>query len=215
MFLQNIVWEVKTQSFNPSFLKLIKMVTYFKNMFIIVGLGNPGEKFKKTRHNVGFMTVDAFAKEKSFPDFVLSKKYSALVSEKNDVTLVKPQTLMNESGKAVKKITTHYSLLTTNLIVINDDIDLPLGKLKITKGSGSGGHKGVESIIQALGTKDFVRVRVGICPERGKPNAVEKFVIKKFTKEEREIIDKTIAHAANALNFLIENGLEKTMNQFN
>src|SRR3990167_6300706 len=100
---------------------------------IIVGLGNPGEKFKDTRHNVGFMAVDLFAKENNFPDFSLSKKYNSLISEKDGITLVKPQTLMNKPGKAVKKITTHYSLQTINLIVINDEIDLSLGKLKISK----------------------------------------------------------------------------------
>ncbi len=208
-------------------------------MIIIVGLGNPGEKFKNTRHNVGFMVVDFFhayrqagAKENDFPDFLLSKKYDALISESNhahilenvsmenertneEIILVKPQTFMNESGKAVKKITTHYKLQTTNLIVIHDDIDLPLGKLKISKDSGAGGHKGIESIINNLGTKDFVRFKIGICPQKGKPNSVETFVVKKFTKEEQEILDSVIVKTSEALDLFIKEGLEKTMNKYN
>src|SRR5204862_397488 len=100
-------------------------------MTIIVGLGNPGEKFKSTRHNAGFMAVDFFAKEKNFPDFEFSKKYNALISQKGDTLLAKPQTFMNESGKTVKAIMKNAA--NPILIVIHDDIDLPLGTLKIVK----------------------------------------------------------------------------------
>src|SRR3989338_2908928 len=117
-------------------------------MTIITGLGNPGEKFKHTRHNAGFMALDFFAKKNNFSEFKLSKKYNALISENvlndNKIMLIKPQSFMNESGLAVKKITTHYKLLTTHLIVVHDDIDLPLGKIKFSKDSGAGGHKGVD-----------------------------------------------------------------------
>ena len=182
---------------------------------IIVGLGNPGEKFKDTRHNVGFMALDLFAKENNFPDFEISKKHNALLSEKDGVTLVKPQTFMNESGFSVKQLTTHYKLLTTNLVVIHDDIDIQIGKMKISKDSSSGGHRGVASIIESIGRQDFIRFKVGICPEKGKPSVVESFVIKKFTKEEIEILNPIINKASEALKFLLQNGLEKTMSQFN
>ena len=135
---------------------------------------------------------------------------------------------MNESGKAIKKLTTHYSpakvfkknlggqeLQTTNLIIVHDDIDLPLGKLKIVKNRGSAGHKGVESIINNIGNKGLIRFKMGIQPIKGKPENLQNLVIKKFTKEEQEIVNTTITKIAEALDFFIENGLEKTMNQYN
>src|SRR3989344_2556613 len=135
-------------------------------MFIIVGLGNPGEKFKRTRHNVGFMAVDFLAKENNFPDFKISKKYNSLISDKDNMILVKPQTFMNESGNAIKKLISNFKFQISNLVVVHDDIDLPIGTLKISKDSGAGGHKGVESIIQTVNNKNFIRFRIGICPEK-------------------------------------------------
>lgn len=142
-------------------------------MKLIVGLGNPGEKYKNTRHNVGFMVLDQLEKEKP-EGFILAK----------------PNTFMNLSGPAVKKLTKRYSLNADELIVIHDDIDIPIGEFKIQKGRGAAGHKGVQSIIDALKTKDFWRLRIGICPQKGKPENVEKFVLQNFTKEEKEILKK-------------------------
>jgi len=159
-------------------------------MIIIVGLGNPGEKYKNTRHNVGFQAIDEFAKENNFPEFKLSKKFSALVSEKENIILVKPQTFMNESGKAVKKLSEVGPRI--NLIVIHDDIDLPLGRIRISKNRGSAGHKGVESIIKEIGTKDFTRFRIGVSFKTEKPKNVEKYVLQKFNKEEEIIIKQVI-----------------------
>lgn len=184
-------------------------------MIIVVGLGNPGEKFKATRHNVGFMAVDFFAKKNSFPDFVLEKKYESLVSEDKKVLLAKPQTFMNKSGVAVGKIAKSYKLKAKSLIVIHDDIDLPLGKFKIVINRGSAGHKGVESIMKAIGNKNLVRFRVGVQPPKGKPKEADKFIIKDFTPDELKIINKAIKQSAEALDSYIENGLEKTMNEFN
>ena len=121
-------------------------------MNIIIGLGNPGEQYKNTRHNVGFMAIDKFAEIDNFPEFKLQKKLNSLVSEKENVLLVKPQTFMNESGKAVKEIFKNREI--KNLIIIHDDIDLPVGKIKIIKERGSAGHKGVESIIKAIGNEN-------------------------------------------------------------
>jgi PTH1 family peptidyl-tRNA hydrolase len=186
-------------------------------MIIIVGLGNPGEKFKNTRHNVGFMAVDKFAEKNNFPEFKLQKKSNALISEKENILLVKPQTFMNESGKAVKKITANYSLQTTNLVIIHDDVDLPVGKIKIVKDRGSAGHKGVESIIQNIGNDGLIRFRIGIQPEQyHRPiSGTKSFVLKKFTEEEQKIIGRTIEKISEALSFFIKNGLEKTMNEYN
>jgi PTH1 family peptidyl-tRNA hydrolase len=152
-------------------------------MILVVGLGNPGKKYHGTRHNVGFVIIDELTKEKPAEGFVLAK----------------PKTFMNRSGVAVKTLVRKYKLKIENLIVIHDDIDLPLGEFKIQKGRGAAGHKGVQSIINELGTKDFWRVRIGICPKEGKPQNVEKFILQKFTKEEEKTIKETIKKAIGLL----------------
>lgn len=193
-------------------------------MIIIVGLGNPGEKFKNTRHNVGFMAVDKFAEKNNFPEFKLQKKSNALISEETvgdeKIILVKPQTFMNESGKAVKKITTNYSLQTTNLIIIHDDIDLPVGKIKIVKERGSAGQKGVESIIKTIGNDGLIRFRIGTRPPKFSEGnfarvAAKDVVLKNFSAEEQKTIDEALKKTAEALDVLIASGLEKAMNQYN
>ncbi|MBU1014916.1 aminoacyl-tRNA hydrolase, partial [Patescibacteria group bacterium] len=151
-------------------------------MYLIVGLGNPGKQYEGTRHNAGFMALDAFAAEHGFPEFKLSKKYSALVSEgslqeilaPSKVVLAKPQTFMNNSGRAVRSLLAKLDLAEAkpslaNLVVVHDDIDIPFGEIRVVQNRGSAGHKGVESIMQELGTKDFTRIRIGILPSTGKP----------------------------------------------
>lgn len=186
-------------------------------MIIIIGLGNPGEKYKNTRHNVGFNAVDVFAEINNFPEFKLQKKANTLVSEhilgNEAVILVKPQTFMNESGKAVKEITSNTEAKLSDIVVVHDDIDLPVGKIKIVKDRGSAGHKGVESIIQNIGNDGLVRIRIGI----GAENKVEakKIVLKNFSKDEQELVDQAIKKTSEALDVFINEGLEKTMNEFN
>lgn len=179
---------------------------------VIIGLGNPGKKFDNTRHNAGFMAIDFFAQQNGFPEFELSKKYESLISEKDEVMLAKPETFMNESGIAVYKMAKSYKLKTKSLIVIHDDIDMPLGKIKFSKDSGAGGHKGVDSIINALGRKDFIQLKIGI--ETGDQEAKE-VVLKKFSKEEMNILKETISRSVDALDMLIQEGLEKAMNEYN
>jgi PTH1 family peptidyl-tRNA hydrolase len=148
-------------------------------MILIAGLGNPKKEYERTRHNIGFRVIDELAKDKP-----------------NDVVLIKPQTFMNNSGEAVNEAVNFYKIKPADLWIVHDDVDLPMGEFKISKNRGSAGHKGVESIIKKLGTKDFNRVRIGICPLRGKPEAVEKFVLQNFTKTEektiKEVIERTI-----------------------
>ena len=178
-------------------------------MMLIVGLGNPGKEYEKTRHNVGFMVLDEFQKEHDFPDFSPSKKHSSLVSEgilgSTKVLLAKPQTFMNNSGKAVQSLLPKRGLgfpkprLGNTLVVVHDDIDIPLGKVKVSKGSGSAGHKGVDSIIQSLGTKDFTRIRVGIQPATGKPENVEEFVLMPFQKLELPLLQLALQNAIQIL----------------
>jgi len=170
-------------------------------MTIIVGLGNPGEKYENTPHNIGFEAVDEFAKRNNFPDFKLSKKFNACVSEKNAVLLAKPQTFMNKSGFSVKALDNFYK--AENLIIIHDDIDLPLGKIKVSKNRGSAGHKGVESIIKELGTKNFTRIRIGVSPAEAKPKDAEKYVLKKLQKKDREIIRQIFAQASSEIERII------------
>lgn len=186
---------------------------------IICGLGNPGEKFKNTRHNVGFMVIDEFAGKNNFPEFKLNKKFNSLISEnilnEEKIILAKPQTFMNESGKSVKKLAEARPL--RNLVVVHDDLDLPLGKIKISAGRGSAGHKGVESIIKEIGTKNFVRLRIGIQPKQyHRPvHGTDKFVLQKFGKEEERTKKMILEKTADALDFLLKEGLEKTMNEYN
>lgn len=175
-------------------------------MIIIVGLGNPGENFSKTRHNVGFMVVDFFAKENNFPEFKLSKKYQAEISENENIILAKPQTFMNESGISVASLLKNHQ---ATLIVVQDDIDMELGKIKFIKQGGTGGHKGIASIIEKIGHNDFIRLKVGIAT--GDEKALD-VVLKKFTNEELEKLP--LERASQALDYFIKNGLEKTMNEY-
>lgn len=178
-------------------------------MFLIVGLGNPGLKFRKTRHNIGFRVLDAFQKENNFPRFKTNKKAKVEVAKGiingQTVFLAKPQTYMNNSGQAVKFLLKENGFTQNHLIVIHDDFDLPFGEVKITENSGSAGHHGVESIIQALGTRNFKRLKIGIRPKieiSGGSSPVnlraEDFVLKKFSKVEEnnlaEIIKNAIAN---------------------
>jgi len=167
-------------------------------MFIIFGLGNPGKKYKKTRHNAGAMAVEEL-------------NYSI----KENIILQEPDTFMNLSGRTAKKVLKSRKLKVQNLIVVHDDIDLPLGQIRIVKNRGSAGHKGVESIIKELGTKNFVRFRMGIKPESGKPKNPEKFVLQNFSKKEEETAKDTIKKTAEAIELFLKKGLEKAMNEFN
>jgi PTH1 family peptidyl-tRNA hydrolase len=189
---------------------------------IIVGLGNPGEKFTNTRHNVGFMALDAFREKNNFLEFEISKKYHSEISEgtfgEEKVLLVKPQTFMNDSGKAVKAVAKNQPEAT--IVVVHDDIDLPVGKIKIIKERGSAGHKGVESIIQSIGNDGLVRFRIGIGQTKQTHGLVDgskaiDVVLKKFSPTEQQIIDDVLQKTTSALELFISKGLDATMNEFN
>lgn len=190
-------------------------------MMLIIGLGNPGKKYQKTRHNLGFRAIDEFRKENNFPKFQSSKKFNSLISgdrfNKEKIIIAKPQTFMNDSGKAVKLIIDYLSLIAENLWIVHDDIDLPLGKFKISKGRGAAGHKGVQSIIDELGTKNFVRFRIGIKPQPCAltPKTLNRFVLQKFSKEEEKIIKEVIKKTTEAIEFSLKEDLEKAIQKFN
>lgn len=186
-------------------------------MITIIGLGNPGKKYNRTRHNIGFRVIEHFARENKFPAFKIIKKYNSLISKSKlndeEVILAKPQTFMNNSGKAVKSLAKSYKLKTKNLMIVHDDIDLALGKIKIMENRGSAGHKGVQSIINELDTQNFVRLRIGIKSELN--IETEDFVLEKFKKEEEEIIKEVIKKSCFALKTATNEGVEKAMNEFN
>lgn len=184
------------------------------NMKLIIGLGNPGEKYKSTRHNLGRLIVKNFQRKADFPDFELKKKMKALISKKGKTILALPETFMNTSGASVKLLTKRYILDPKNLIVVHDDFALELGKLRISKNRSSGGHKGIQSIINELKTKDFIRFRIGIKPKH-RPKDLDKFVLKKFTKQEKETIKKAVEQSVKALELTLKDGVEKTMNEYN
>ena len=192
-------------------------------MFLIVGLGNPGEKYESTPHNIGFIAVDNFARDNNFPDFKLEKKFNAQISGKTlgsgKIILAKPQTFMNNSGNSVKKMADYFKANLEDLILIHDDIDIPLGNMKIAKDRGSAGHKGVLSIINSLGTTDFVRIRVGIQPDKAsKPHShfnVEKFVLEKFDAKEKTSVKEVSKKVNEAIETILEKGAKQAMSRFN
>lgn len=155
-------------------------------MKLIVGLGNPGEKYEKTRHNIGFEIINLFKESECFPDFNYDKKFNGLVSKKGDLFLLKPQTFMNRSGQSIKAISNYYNISPKKTVVIHDDADIPLGKVKIDKNKSSGGHKGIQSVIDHLSTKDFWRIRFGIGKDPSEKAG--NIALKKFSKKEREIV---------------------------
>jgi PTH1 family peptidyl-tRNA hydrolase len=176
-------------------------------MKVICGLGNPEKEFKFTRHNLGFLVLDNFQKKNSFPDFKFSEKFLAEISRKKiketEILLLKPQTFMNNSGKAIKKIFSNYKIEPQNLCVIHDDLDLPFGKIKISFKRNPGGHKGVQSIIDEILTKDFWRIRIGI----GKPKnkKIKEFVLEKFKKKEREKLKEILEFTNELIKIWVEN----------
>ena len=188
----------------------------------IVGLGNPDPKYSGTRHNIGRDIIKTFAKKAvslgQFEDFELKKK-AALVSEgkinKESIVLILPELFMNNSGKAIAPFIKPKKTLE-NVIVLHDDIDMPLGRFKIVYNRGSGGHRGVESLRRALKTEAFVRVRIGVCP-RKKPNHKEllKFLTSKFKPTEAEVLKKLSKKISEAVEMIVAEGHEKAMSLYN
>jgi PTH1 family peptidyl-tRNA hydrolase len=193
-------------------------------MKLIVGLGNPGIFYANNRHNIGFMCIKRLARDYKIP---LNKKQGnartgpgEIAGEK--VTLARPQTYMNNSGKAVDRLVKKYEIELADLIVIYDDLDLPTGKIRIRRGGGSGGHKGIKSIIDYLESGDFNRVRVGIDRPKiagvspaDKEQAIIDYVLSGFTGEEKKIITGIIPEVSRAVFCLIAEGLETAMNNYN
>ncbi|MBI2577317.1 MAG: aminoacyl-tRNA hydrolase [Candidatus Wildermuthbacteria bacterium] len=188
-------------------------------MILIAGLGNPGDEYRNTPHNAGFLALDLFSASHNLPPFSLSKKYNTAITKgilgEQKFILAKPLTFMNASGKSIASLASYYRATPGNIAIIHDDIDIQLGNIKISYGSGSAGQKGVQSIIDCLGAKDFTRIRVGIQPEKGKPNDVENFVLRPFSKKDRKLFEEGLNKAALAIETYLSQGLEKAMTKYN
>ncbi len=202
--------------------------------FVLVGLGNPGLEYEGTRHNTGAMALDAFRKAEELPEWREDKKRKALVSEgsvgKQKVLLMFPQTFMNKSGDSLKQIK-DLRLKSTgkgkdkraempNLVVLHDDLDIPFGSYKISFNKSSGGHRGVESIIKAVKTQAFIRVRIGIAASASAvkksqdDKTVEKVILGRFTPDQLATLKKMFTHIAEGLQCLITESREKAMSQY-
>lgn len=185
-------------------------------MKIIVGLGNPGQEYSATRHNVGFMVMDELARRWSIGSW--RERFEALTAEyrneNTQIILVKPQTYMNLSGTAAGALARWYKVPVEDIIVIYDDMDLPTGRLRLRLKGGSGGHRGIESLLTHLGQDTFVRVRLGI----GRPPQgweVVDYVLSKFTVDETPLLQTAIERAAEAVECIVTAGINKAMNKYN
>ena len=195
-------------------------------MFYIIGLGNHGERYQGTRHNVGWLVCDYIREQARLPELVGDNAMSGRVTEGlivgSPVRLLYPDTYMNNSGSAAVKFVPKNEV--GNLIVVHDDIDLPLGEIKLGKGRGDGGNNGIKSLIEKLGTKDFIRIRIGIAPrsfwtgEVKRPKGggpLERFVLKPFTSKEDVQLKEVKERAYGALKETLTHGLEIAMNKYN
>ena len=193
-------------------------------MKLIVGLGNPGRDYAHNRHNIGFICLSHFAKSHGIK-FDKKRSLARVGSgkvESNEVVLARPQTYMNFSGRSVGLLLEKFNIAPEDLIVIHDDLDLPPGKIRIRQDGGSGGHKGINSIVNELDSPDFIRIRVGIGrPEQNEDSAqpseddVISYVLGDFTAGEKPIINQAIAEVSEAILYLLNEGLEAAMNRFN
>jgi len=193
--------------------------------YIIAGLGNPGEEYNNTRHNIGRIVVERFAKEMG-ADFLFQKNHKAWEAkgklDKESILLTLPDTFMNNSGRAIAPLVKNIKACE-KLVVVHDDLDIPFGKMKMVFNRGSGGHNGVESIRKSLKTSAFMRVRIGVATTTPsgkikKPkgeDAVIKFILGKFSTSEEKELKKIIKHAVSGLALLVEEGRDRAMNNFN
>lgn len=186
-------------------------------MHLIVGLGNPGAEYAKTRHNAGFILVEKLA-EQWKSSWASERKFVARIAKAErgggKVILCEPQTFMNLSGEAVGALVKYYQLPLAKVLIVVDDADLPLGEIRLRPGGGSGGHHGLESVTQHLGSRDYARLRVGI-GRKDEARQITGHVLGKFAEDEREMLEKVLERAAGQIECWLSAGLQKAMSQFN
>jgi PTH1 family peptidyl-tRNA hydrolase len=191
-------------------------------MKIIIGLGNPGKKYDKTKHNVGFKVIDILNELLEFEEFKEKSKFNALVSEgefRNEkIILVKPITFMNLSGRTAKSITEFYKVLYHDMWVVYDDLDFEIGKFKIKEHGSAGSHNGMSSIIDYIGSHNFPRFRIGIdsrTEEQKAAKSAKNYVLTKFAFKDRKLINQTLLKAAESIIYALEKGIQNAMNKYN
>ncbi len=184
--------------------------------FLFAGLGNPGPEYRQNRHNIGFMVIDALAESAGIP--IRRVEFRALVGKgdilDSRVILAKPQTYMNDSGLAVASLMRFYKIPRERLLVVHDDLDLPFGTLRLRPGGGTGGQRGMESIVSRLGTRDFPRLRMGIGRPPGRMDPKD-YVLHDFDPEEAAILPELRQTAVEAVRTFIDAGIQRAMNDFN
>ena len=189
---------------------------FAKDTYVIAGLGNPGKEYENKRHNMGYKTIDVLSSDENI-DVRRSKFHSVIgqgrIAGKKAV-LVKPETYMNRSGIAVREAAMYFNVAPENLIVIYDDIDLPSGSIRIRKSGGAGTHNGMKSVIDQLGTKDFIRIRIGVGAAEAGEDLVDR-VIGEVPAAERELLQNAAAEAAAAVKDIIDIGVDNAMNRHN
>ncbi|HVK62000.1 MAG TPA: aminoacyl-tRNA hydrolase [Bdellovibrionales bacterium] len=185
-------------------------------MWLVVGLGNPGGKYAMTRHNVGFMALDAYCASVGMPKW--KEERQALVTklkiDDEDVLFVKPQTFMNKSGESVQALMHFHKIETSNLIVVHDEIDIPFGAVRIHKNRGAGGHNGIKSITQMLGTMDYTRLKLGVGKSMNPNIDVATHVLQNFSPEEQNELHDYLSLAGDAIESLIFDGYDKSASKF-
>ena len=185
-------------------------------IWLIVGLGNPGSSYRLTRHNVGFRVVERFAREHGMQ--FQKRRAGAQIAEgkvgRRRVVVAKPLTYMNRSGVAIKKLIAELGVALEHLVVVHDDLDMACGRIKIKNKGGHGGHKGVQSIIELLGSADFLRVKVGIDKPRNHEEGAD-YVLAPFTADQSSLVKESVEQAAEAIEAIILSGADQAMNTYN
>lgn len=181
-------------------------------MRLIIGLGNPGEKYRDTRHNIGFQVLEAFAEKRGL-SFRLSSSMQGEIASGENLLLLRPTTYMNLSGHAVRKVMDYYKISPPEILVVTDDIYVPFGRFRLRKEGSAGGHNGLKSIEESLGTKEYPRLRVGI----GQDLEVELscYVLSSYRKEEKELLPRLLSEAVEILERILELGIEQTLQYAN
>lgn len=189
-----------------------------EDALLIVGLGNPGPEYSRTRHNAGFMAVDRLAARKK-STWRLEKRFEARVAAadagRSKLWLCQPQTFMNASGEAVGKLAAYYRVTPGRILVISDDADLPLGEIRMRPAGGTGGHHGLESIQAHLGTQDYPRLKIGIGRRADGVRQITGHVLGRISDEESKLFDRVLDRAADQAECWLDAGIQKAMNQFN
>ncbi len=191
-------------------------------MKLVVGLGNPEGRYAGTRHNLGFEVLDEFVRKMEAGNWQMEDKFKSEVIKSGDIIFAKPQTYMNNSGMAISALVNFYKISSSDVIIVYDELDLPLGKIKVRKGGAAAGHHGVESIIKSLGTDQFIRVRLGIgnlkteSSEHGQAHIdANHYVLEPFMHSEKSKVKHMIKQALVALDTLLDKGLDIAQNQYN